>query len=37
LLMAHVNVYYSRFIPEGEAEVSQVFLRDAINLPKWLG
>jgi hypothetical protein len=27
----------SRFIPEGIAEVSQVFLRDAHVLPKWLG
>jgi hypothetical protein len=30
----HLHTYYSRFIPEGVAEESQIFLRDAQVLPK---
>jgi hypothetical protein len=30
------NIYLSRLIPEGVVEASQIFLRDAHILPKWL-
>jgi hypothetical protein len=30
----HIHTYHSRFIPEGVAEVSQIFLRDTHVLPK---
>jgi hypothetical protein len=30
----HIHTYHSRFIPEGVAEVSQIFLRDTHILPK---
>jgi muramidase (phage lysozyme) len=30
----HTYTYHSRFIPEGVAEVSQIFLRDTYVLPK---
>jgi hypothetical protein len=29
-----IHTYHSRFIPEGVAEVSQIFLRDTHLLPK---
>jgi hypothetical protein len=29
-----IHTYHSRFIPEGVAEVSEIFLRDTHNLPK---
>jgi hypothetical protein len=32
----HIHTYRSRFIPEGLAEASQIFLRDAHFLPKLL-
>jgi hypothetical protein len=31
----HLHTYHSRLIPEGVAEASQIFLRDAHVLPKW--
>jgi hypothetical protein len=31
-----IRTYHLRFIPEGVAETSQIFLRDAIVLPKLL-
>jgi hypothetical protein len=31
-----IHTYHSRFIPEGVAEVSQIFLRDTLVLPKLL-
>jgi hypothetical protein len=34
LLSKCVHTYHSRFIPEGVAEVSQIFLRDTHVLPK---
>jgi hypothetical protein len=30
----YIHTYHSRFIPEGVAEVSQIFLRDIHVLPK---
>jgi hypothetical protein len=30
----YIHTYHSRFIPEGRAEVSQIFLRDTHDLPK---
>jgi hypothetical protein len=30
----HIHTYHSRFIPEGVAEVSQIFIRDTHVLPK---
>jgi hypothetical protein len=30
----YIHTYHSRFIPEGVAEVSQIFLRDTHVLPK---
>jgi hypothetical protein len=30
----HIHTYYSSFIPEGVAEVSQIFLRDTHVSPK---
>jgi hypothetical protein len=30
----HIHTYHSRFIPEGVAEASQIFLRDTHVLPK---
>jgi amino acid permease len=30
----YIHTYYSRFIPERVAEVSQIFLRDTLVLPK---
>jgi hypothetical protein len=30
----NIHIYHSRFIPEGVAEASQIFLRDAYVLPK---
>jgi hypothetical protein len=30
----HTYILYPRFIPEGVAEVSQIFLRDILILPK---
>jgi hypothetical protein len=30
----NIHTYHSRFIPEGVAEVSQIFLRDTDVLPK---
>jgi hypothetical protein len=30
----YIHTYHSRFIPEGEAEVSQKFFRDTHVLPK---
>jgi hypothetical protein len=32
----YIHPYYSRFIPEGVAEASQIFIRDAHVLPKLL-
>jgi hypothetical protein len=32
----YIHTYRSRFIPEGAAEASQIFLRDAHVLPKLL-
>jgi hypothetical protein len=34
LLIAYIHTYHSRFIPEGVAEVSQIFLRDTYILSK---
>jgi hypothetical protein len=34
LLHTYIHTYHSRFIPEGVAEVSQIFLRDTHVLPK---
>jgi hypothetical protein len=34
LAKAGVHTYHSRFIPEGVAEASQIFLRDSHVLPK---
>jgi hypothetical protein len=31
---SYIHTYYSRFIPEEVAEVSQIFLRDTHVLPK---
>jgi hypothetical protein len=33
-LEKYIHTYHSRFIPEGVAEVSQIFLRDTHVLPK---
>jgi hypothetical protein len=33
-MFPYIHSYHSRFIPEGVAEVSQIFLRDAHVLPK---
>jgi hypothetical protein len=33
-LLSYIHTYHSRFIPEGVAEVSQIFLRDTHLLPK---
>jgi hypothetical protein len=33
----YIHIYHSRFIPEGVAEASQIFLRDAHVLPKLFG
>jgi hypothetical protein len=30
----YIHIYHSRFIPEGVAEVRQIFLRDTQVLPK---
>jgi hypothetical protein len=30
----YIHTYYSRFIPDGAPEASQIFLRDAHVLPK---
>jgi hypothetical protein len=30
----YIHTYHSRFIPEGVADVSQIFLRDTHDLPK---
>jgi hypothetical protein len=35
-LLKYIHTYHSRFIPEGVAEVSQIFLRDTHVLPKLL-
>jgi hypothetical protein len=32
--LMYIHTYHSRFIPEGVAEVSQIFLRDTHVLPK---
>jgi hypothetical protein len=32
----YIHTYHSRFIPEGVAEASQIFLLDAHVLPKFL-
>jgi hypothetical protein len=32
----YIHTYHSRFIPEGVAQVSQIFLRDAHFLPKFV-
>jgi hypothetical protein len=32
----YIHTYHSRFIPEGEAKVSQIFLRDTHVLPKFV-
>jgi hypothetical protein len=32
----YIHIYHSRFLPEGVAEASQIFLRDAHVLPKYL-
>jgi hypothetical protein len=34
LPLSNIHTYHSRFIPEGVAEVSQIFLRDTHVLPK---
>jgi hypothetical protein len=34
ILHTYIGTYHSRFIPEGIAEVSQIFLRDTHVLPK---
>jgi hypothetical protein len=34
LSQVYIHTYYSRFIPEGVAEASKIFLRDAHVLPK---
>jgi hypothetical protein len=34
LLSMEIHIYHSRFIPEGLAELSQIFLRDTRTLPK---
>jgi hypothetical protein len=34
LCLTYIHTYHSRFIPEGVAEVSQIFLRDTHVLPK---
>jgi hypothetical protein len=36
LLLFNVHTYHSRFIPEGVAEVSQIFPRDTHVLPKFV-
>jgi hypothetical protein len=33
-IITYIHTYHSRFIPEGVAEVSQIFLRDTHVLPK---
>jgi hypothetical protein len=33
-IITYILTYHSRFIPEGVAEVSQIFLRDTHVLPK---
>jgi hypothetical protein len=33
-LFIYIHTYHSRFIPEGVAEASQIFLRDTHVLPK---
>jgi hypothetical protein len=34
LFTSYIHTYHSRFIPEGVAEVTQIFLRDTYVLPK---
>jgi hypothetical protein len=36
LKTTYIHTYHSRFIPEGVAEASQIFLRDAHVLPNYL-
>jgi hypothetical protein len=35
-IYTYIHTYHSRFIPEGVAEVSQIFLRDTHVLPKFV-
>jgi hypothetical protein len=34
LVRLYIHTYHSRFIPEGVAEISQIFLRDTHVLPR---
>jgi hypothetical protein len=36
LFLKYIHTYHSRFIPEGVAEVSQIFLRHTYVLPKFV-